>query len=281
MKKYNKIVLTGASGRLGSYLREPLSKITKKLVSTDKEDIGKTLHNEVFKKLNIKNFKEVNKILKKTDLIIHFGGYSNEGPFKEILDSNILGTYNIWKSAKKNKIKRIIFASSIHSVGMYRANETINHKVMHKPDTFYGLSKCFGENLAQMYWDKCGIECLTIRILSCAKVTSKRSLSTWLSYDDLIRIVIQSTKIKKLGFEIIYGVSNNKRLNVDNTNATKKLKINIKDNAEKFLNKLEQKLDIKKDKPGDQYLGGPFSIAKLESDAMSSMKIIDDKKKIN
>lgn len=281
MKKYNKIVLTGASGRLGSYLREPLSKITKKLVSTDKEDIGKTLHNEVFKKLNIKNFKEVNKILKKTDLIIHFGAYSNEGPFQEILDSNILGTYNIWKSAKKNKIKRIIFASSIHSVGMYRANETINHKVMHKPDTFYGLSKCFGENLAQMYWDKCGIECLTIRILSCAKVTSKRSLSTWLSYDDLIRIVIQSTKIKKLGFEIIYGVSNNKRLNVDNTNATKKLKINIKDNAEKFLNKLEQKLDIKKDKPGDQYLGGPFSIAKLESDAMSSMKIINDKKKIN
>ena len=281
MKKYNKIVLTGASGRLGSYLREPLSKITKKLVSTDKEDIGKTLHNEVFKKLNIKNFKEVNKILKKTDLIIHFGAYSNEGPFQEILDSNILGTYNIWKSAKKNKIKRIIFASSIHSVGMYRANETINHKVMHKPDTFYGLSKCFGENLAQMYWDKCGIECLTIRILSCAKVTSKRSLSTWLSYDDLIRIVIQSTKIKKLGFEIIYGVSNNKRLNVDNTNATKKLKINIKDNAEKFLNKLEQKLDIKKDKPGDQYLGGPFSIAKLESDAMSSMTIINDKKKIN
>ena len=251
------------------------------MVSTDKEDIGKTLHNEVFKKLNIKNFKEVNKILKKTDLIIHFGGYSNEGPFQEILDSNILGPYNIWKSAKKNKIKRIIFASSIHSVGMYRANETINHKVMHKPDTFYGLSKCFGENLAQMYWDKCGIECLTIRILSCAKVTSKRSLSTWLSYDDLIRIVIQSTKIKKLGFEIIYGVSNNKRLNVDNTNATRKLKINIKDNAEKFLNKLEQKLDIKKDKPGDQYLGGPFSIAKLESDAMSSMKIINDKKKIN
>ena len=70
-------------------------------------------------------------------------------------------------------------------------------------------------------------------------------------------------------------------MNVDNTNATKKLKINIKDNAEKFLNKLEQKLDIKKDKPGDKYLGGPFSIAKLESDAMSSMKIINDKKKIN
>ena len=54
-----------------------------------------------------------------------------------------------------------------------------------------------------------------------------------------------------------------------------------KDNAEKFLNRLEQKLDIKKDKPGDKFLGGPFSIAKLESDAMSSMKIVNDKKKIS
>ena len=281
MKKYNKIVLTGASGRLGSYLREPLSKISKKLVSTDKDDIGKTLKNEVFKKIKLENFNQVDKILKKTDVIVHFGAYSNEGPFQEILEANILGAYNMWKSAKKHKIKRIIFASSIHSVGMYQVDQNINHKVMHKPDTFYGLSKSFGENLAQMYWDKCGIECLCIRILYCAKVTSKRSLSTWLSYDDLIRIVIQSIKIKKLGFEIIYGVSKNKRSTIDNTNAVKKLKMKIKDNAEKFSNKLAKNLDMKKDNPGDQYLGGPFSIAKLESDAMSSMKIINDKKTIS
>ena len=281
MEKYNRIVLTGASGRLGSHLREPLSKISKKLVSTDKDDIGKTLKNEVFKKIKLENFNQVDKILKKTDVIVHFGAYSNEGPFQEILKANILGAYNILKSAKKHKIKRIIFASSIHSVGMYQVDQNINHKVMHKPDTFYGLSKSFGENLAQMYWDKCGIECLCIRILSCAKVTSKRSLSTWLSYDDLIRIVIQSIKIKKLGFEIIYGVSKNKRSTIDNTNAVKKLKMKIKDNAEKFSNKLVKNLDMKIDKPGDQYLGGPFSIAKLESDAMSSMKIINDKKTIS
>ena len=72
MQKYNKIVLTGASGRLGSYLREPLSKISKKLVSTDKDDIGKTLKNEVFKKIKLENFNQVDKILKKTDVIVHF-----------------------------------------------------------------------------------------------------------------------------------------------------------------------------------------------------------------
>ena len=56
---------------------------------------------------------------------------------------------------------------------MYRANEIINHKVMHKPDTFYGLSKCFGENLAQMYWDKCGIECLTIKFYLVQRLLQK------------------------------------------------------------------------------------------------------------
>ena len=41
------ILLTGAGGRLGSYLREPLSEICSTLVSTDiKEDIGKLNENE-------------------------------------------------------------------------------------------------------------------------------------------------------------------------------------------------------------------------------------------
>ena len=42
-----KILLTGAGGRLGSYLREPLSEICRTLVSTDiKENIGKLNENE-------------------------------------------------------------------------------------------------------------------------------------------------------------------------------------------------------------------------------------------
>jgi len=43
-----KLVLTGAAGRLGSYLREPLSKMADTLVSTDiVDDIGKLYDGEV------------------------------------------------------------------------------------------------------------------------------------------------------------------------------------------------------------------------------------------
>ncbi|SNT73859.1 hypothetical protein SAMN05444959_10639 [Paracoccus seriniphilus] len=42
-----KLVLTGAAGRLGSYLREPLTKLCDELVSTDLAgDIGKTYPGE-------------------------------------------------------------------------------------------------------------------------------------------------------------------------------------------------------------------------------------------
>ena len=44
-----KIVLTGAAGRLGSYLREPLTKLTDQLISTDiNADIGKLYKKETF-----------------------------------------------------------------------------------------------------------------------------------------------------------------------------------------------------------------------------------------
>ena len=44
-----KIVLTGAAGRLGSYLREPLGALCETLVSTDiADDIGKLYPGETY-----------------------------------------------------------------------------------------------------------------------------------------------------------------------------------------------------------------------------------------
>ena len=40
-------------------------------------------------------------------------------------------------------------------------------RVMHRPDTFYGLTKTFTEDLASLYWDKYGIETVCLRICSC------------------------------------------------------------------------------------------------------------------
>ena len=100
MKKFNTIVLTGASGRLGSYLREPLSYKAEKFVSLDINSIGKTLTNEQFELADLSNYAEIARVLEGADIVVHFGAFSNEGPFEKILEANIVGAFNMESSSR-------------------------------------------------------------------------------------------------------------------------------------------------------------------------------------
>jgi uronate dehydrogenase len=177
-----RIVLTGAAGRLGSYLREPLSKLADELVSSDiVDDIGKLYVGERYVRADLAQFDAILELLKGADMVVHFGANPDEAPFEVLLGPNFVGAYNIWESAHRNGVKRVVYASSIHAVGMYPKTAFIGTEVAHRPDTFYGLAKCFAEDLGRMYWEKRGLESIHLRILSCAQVTSARALGSWLS----------------------------------------------------------------------------------------------------
>jgi uronate dehydrogenase len=274
-----KIVLTGAAGRLGSYLREPLTKIADQLVSTDiNSEIGKLYPGETFVKANLEELNTFDKMFKGAEMVVHFGAFVDEAPFEKLLGPNFIGAYNVWEAARRNKVRRVIYASSIHAVGMYPTNETIGVDVPHRPDTFYGLAKCFAEDLGRMYWEKCGLEAVCLRIMSCAQVTSTRALGSWLSYDDLIQLVTRSIETPTTEFSIIYGVSNNDRATVSNSKSTF-LGYKPKDNAEVFAPKIlsasttPNPLDI-----GQTTNGGPFASVKLGESGLASMTIINDKR---
>ena len=172
-------------------------------------------------------------LLKGADMVVHFGAIGDEAPFDTLLGPNFIGAYNIWEAAHRNNCRRVVYASSIHAVGMHKKTDFIGIDAPHKPDTFYGLAKCFAEDLASMYWDKRGLESVCMRILSCAQVTNPRAVGTWLSYDDLIHLVQQSIETPITGFSVVYGVSNNDRAPVDNAKA-QHLGYRPKDNAEQF-----------------------------------------------
>ena len=275
-----KIVLTGAAGRLGSYLREPLSKMADELVSSDKvADIGKLYKGEKYISADLANYAEIHALLKDADMVVHFGAHPDEAPFEQLIGPNFIGAYNIWESAFQNKVRRVVYASSIHAVGMYPKTEFIGTDVPHRPDSFYGLAKCFAEDLARMYWEKRGLEAVCLRIISCAQVNNPRALGTWLSYDDLIHLVERAVDTPITGFSIIYGVSNNDRAGVDNSKA-QFLGYRPKDNAEQFAAKVLA--EAPRANPADKAQmchGGPFASVELGSSGMAKMQIVDDKKK--
>jgi len=229
-----KIVLTGAAGRLGSYLREPLSKLCDELVCSDLvDDIGKLYAGERYQKADLGNFDQIHTLLEGADMVVHFGAIGDEAPWGDILHSNIVGAYNIWEAAHQHGLQRVVYASSIHAVGMHKRADFIGTDAAHRPDTYYGLSKCFAEDLGCMYWDKNQLESVCLRILSCAQVNNTRALGTWLSYDDLIQLVERAIDTPTTGFSVVYGVSNNDRAPVDNAKASF-LGYRPKDNAEQF-----------------------------------------------
>jgi uronate dehydrogenase len=217
-------------------------------------------------------------IIKGADMVVHFGAIVDEAPFETLLGPNFVGSYNIWEAAYRHGVKRVIYASSIHAVGMYPKNEFIGTDVPHRPDTFYGLAKCFTEDLGRMYWEKRGLESVHLRILSCAQVTNPRALGSWLSYDDLIQLVQRAVDTPVTGFSIVYGVSANDRAPVDNANASF-IGYRPKDNAEQFSTAILSAAEAADPKDTGQFChGGPFASIPLGDSAMMSMNIIDDTK---
>lgn len=274
-----KLVLTGAAGRLGSYLREPLTQMCDELVSTDiVDDIGTLYPGETYMKGDLASLDDMLKVLEGADMVVHMGAYADEGPFEKLLGPNFIGAYNIWEAAHRQGLRRVVYGSSIHAVGMHPKTDFIGTDAPHRPDTFYGLAKCFAEDLGSMYWDKRGLESVHMRILSCAQVNNARALGSWLSYDDLIQLVQRSIDTPVTGFSVVYGVSNNDRVPVDNAKASF-LGYRPKDNAEQFAEQvLADTPPMDNQDPGNMCHGGPFASVELGNSGVASMNIVNDKK---
>ena len=242
-----KILITGGSGLCGSILHKGLSKKGYKILSCDintkLSDAAKSLRikpDHKITKVDLRNFSQVLKITRGIDAVIHFGGIARHKPedddFKKIINHNIIGTYNVFEASRLNKVQRIIFASSAHTIGFHDRKKKLNERALFRPDSHYGVSKCFGESLASLYADKYNIKSLSIRIGSVLpKPSDQRFLSTWISYSDLIQLVKIGLTNKKIHSSVVYGVSKNKRSWWDNKHAYK-LGYRPKDNAERFVN---------------------------------------------
>ncbi|NBX06484.1 MAG: NAD(P)-dependent oxidoreductase [Proteobacteria bacterium] len=272
-----KIVLTGAAGRLGGYLRKPLAAKCETLVSTDIAPLTDPLiKGESFVQADLADYAKMSEIIKGADMVVHFGGHPDEKPFEDILHANIIGCYNIWQAAHEAGVRRIVYASSIHAVGLHPKTTAINIHTPHRPDSYYGLAKCFAEDMAKLYWDKKGLEAVCLRILSCANVTNSRALGSWLSYDDLIHLVERAVDTPTTGFAVIYGVSNNDRSPVDNSGASF-LGYRPRDNAEQFAEDILANAPEPDPRDPDQMMhGGPFATTDLGESGVAKLGLSPD-----
>lgn len=239
MARYKRLLITGAAGMLGGVMRKELTDVADTIRLTARQEITDLAAHEEQFTCDLADKDAVMEMTKDVDAVVHLGGVSKEAAFDDILHSNIVGFYNLYEACRKNGVKRIAWASSVHAVGFYPTTQVIDTDAPLRPDSNYGVSKAFGEALAQYYWDKYALESVSVRVYSSfPKPADRRHLNTYLSFKDCAECFRQSLLAPVVKHTVIFGVSDNK---VKFTNNRKSAHIGYhpQDSAEPYREHLE------------------------------------------
>lgn len=257
MDKFN-LTLTGAGGGLGQVLRPRLIAKGAVLTSSGYHLPAPVSPQERVLGGDLCDDAVVDAALAGADVVIHLAGNSVEAPLEQIIQNNLLALQRLYEGARRHQVRRVVFASSNHTIGMYPAGQKLKLTDPVRPDGNYGLSKVWGEAMGRLYFDKFGIETVSLRIgTAIERPTEQRHLSTWLGYNDLEDLVWRAATVEGVGCLTVWGVSANTRSWWDNEGANV-LGYVPQQNAEDYAAEILAN-------PGPQWAfqGGSFAIADI------------------
>ena len=235
------ILLTGASGRIGRCLRYAL-RDDYRLVLFNRslvEDLGP---NENLVRGDTADAAAVEAAARGADVIVDMAGVSDVAPFREkLLPTNILGTYNVFEAARLAGVPRVVYASTHHVVGYYSADQCLDEAAPYRPSSMYGVTKCFAEATGRLYADKAGLQVVCLRIgFFRDRPLEERHLAVWISPGDMARLVRCAIEAPAIHYEVVYGISNNRRRFWDLGRAREVLGYEPQDDAEAYAAELLQ-----------------------------------------
>ncbi len=262
-----RVLITGAAGDVGRRLRQRLRGVYPSLRLSDRVPADPLAPGESFVEAELADLAAVEAAVAGMDGIVHLGGVSVEGDWESILASNIIGLRNLFEAARRQRVMRVVFASSNHAIGFYPRRRRIGTDALVRPDSRYGVSKAFGEAMGALYADKYGLRVLCIRIGNVNdRPIDQRRLSIWIDPDDLAQLVRIGLEHPDLRYEVVYGVSDNERGWWDNETAFRlgyRPKARAEDHREAAL---AAQAKLAPDPLGDFYQGGSFCAAEYEGD---------------
>ena len=228
-----KILITGAAGKIGHHITNTLMKQTSyqlRLADINLLPLEKfkesSQHEVIY--LDVSSLEECQEACKNIDIVIHLAGdpSPNADFYSSLLENTIKGSYNIFKAASDNGVSRVVAASSAQTVEGYPLDFQITDSSPVRPKNMYGVSKCFVEALASYFAYEKQLQSITIRIgayddyKSEGQPLSARDMSAYISPEDFSDLLLKTITAKNLPpFSILHGISDNrfKRLNIEET----------------------------------------------------------------
>lgn len=231
-----RVLITGAAGRIGSYVRKAWDG-RYDLALTDR----KTMESPGNARVVIGDITDVSAMMiacEGVDTVVHLAAdaNSNAGFDASLLRNNIVGTHNVYRAASESRVKRIIFASSVHAVGAYPADVQVKWEMPVRPCCEYGSTKCYGEALGRYFSDRHGISFIAVRIGGVHGHHEEyihhncNALDILVSEADLTQLITLCVDAPMdLRWAIFHGLSNNRMKRLDISHAREVLGYDPKD----------------------------------------------------
>lgn len=232
-----KVLLTGASGRVGrGFLTYEAAAYDMRLADRnldpllEHKEIDSIVAEAEIVQLDVADLDACYAVCQGIDTVVHMANDANAGAdfYESLLDNNIKGTYNIFRAAKDQGCRRVIWASSVQAVAGYPLDVQVRVDMPPKPLNMYGAAKVFGEAMAHYFAYTEGLSSIAIRIGAFEynrdhwdEQPDGRTLSTFLSARDLSHLIRQCIEVEDLPYAVFQGVSNNrfKRMDISNARA--------------------------------------------------------------
>ena len=258
-RKILNVGITGASGHVGTTLVEGLPESYHLTLFHNKREIKPEpaqKHKTV--KADLARAEQVQGVFEGLDAVIHLAAAAHtEANWESVLHNNIIATYNVFEEARRAGVLKIVFASTNHTQHDYagRTPMTLDRffiptmgfvKISDPPapDSYYGVSKLFGENMGWYYSRRHGIQFISLRIGSTFpqddpsiwKGTEREEhvRAIFLSKRDCVEAFARALEVNT-DFLLAYAISNNDRRFFDLTETKEKLGFYPKDNAEDYF----------------------------------------------
>lgn len=160
-----KVLITGAGGTIGTSLAGRLA---------DTYDLRLLYHHQPESSVSddiamadIRNLDQLRPVMQGVDTVLHLAGNPNvPASWQSVYDNNIGGTYNVLEAAHQAGVRRVVFASTNHVMGMHdvKGDWPVYNDMPQRPDSYYGVSKACGEDLGRYYHDKWDLDFIALRI---------------------------------------------------------------------------------------------------------------------
>lgn len=217
-----KVAVTGGEGLMAGILRLFLGqRFDFRWLSKDEADVT--------------DLAALERALSGSEAVVHLAANADAyAGWDEVHPPNVIGAYNAFEAARRAGVRRVVFASSNHAMGMYMHDDDrfadpdhpveVGTDAPIRPDGLYGASKAWGEALGRLYADQHGLEVVCLRIgwvpeedepPSSTEMrreppdVARRAPGMWMSHHDCATL-IEAALTADVSFAIVNGVSDNR-----------------------------------------------------------------------